>query len=327
MSILGENVNQVNQILPHKNKWAWDLYLKGSANNWVPTEISMQKDVEQWKSDILSENERLLIKRVLGFFACSESLVGNNLLLTVFRFCNDGEIRQYLSRQIFEESIHALTVVYCCDSLNLPIDEIYEAYINIPIVKDKDDFLIKQTGKLYDRDFNINSTEGKKEFIKNLFIYYVLFEGLLFYNSFAALLSLKRRNLMPGLGQQIEYTLRDEAMHVEFGVTLINKLREEGCEIVYDEALDLLSQALDLEYGYIAEMIPNGILGYDKTSGVNYARYLANRRFESLGFKKPFGKFENPFPWLSENIDLSKMKNFFESRVIDYQVGTIVDDM
>lgn len=643
MSILGENLNQVNQILPHKNKWAWDLYLKGCANNWMPTEISMQKDIEQWKSNVLTDDERLLIKRCLGFFACSESLIGNNLLLTVFKYCNDGEIRQYIARQQFEEcyidgtevltttgwkkfqdllesdkiaqytksgnieyvnytnlvnydiddeliefkdgdgkidllvtknhrmigldesgnlvsgladkisyshkrfivagnkigknknlsdwerfliafqadgsfqcgkyrngnhcghitvsfnfkkqrkidrikylcselgfkihesepnehnrftyyiqvpiqyklskqfdwinleevdknwcvefieelknwdgwqysdsecgydstieynidiaqiigvfanykvhraihidnrkktyndlhrlsfhlkknwvsrdtiskskvpytgkvyccsvpssmllvrynkkvmvsgnSLHALTVVYCCDSLNLNVDEIYEAYLNIPTVKNKDDFLIKQTEFLYKSSIDVNEILFRQSFAKMLFIYYVLFEGLLFYNSFAALLSLKRRNLMPGLGQQIEYTLRDEQLHVSFGTQLINKLNDEQQVLHETEANELLNNVVELESSFINEMIPNDLLGFNKNNCFQYLRYLANKRFKDLHLNQPYPDVRNnPLPWLSENIDLSKMKNFFESRVIDYKVGSLVDD-
>lgn len=328
MSILGENVNQVNQILPHKNKWAWDLYLKGCSNNWMPTEISMQKDIEQWKSNVLSDDERLLIKRCLGFFACSESLIGNNILLTIFRYINDGEIRQYLARQQFEESVHSLTVVYCCDSLNLDIAEIYDAYATVKTVKAKDDFLVQHTSTLYNDNFDIKSWAGKYEFVKNLFIYYILFEGLLFYNSFAALLSLKRRNLMPGLGQQIEYSLRDEAVHVEFGVNLINILLSEDNVFRQEEATHFLNEVLLIENSYIKEMIPNGLMGFNVELCETYTKYLANKRFSQLYFEAPFPSVKNnPFPWLSENIDLSKMKNFFESRVIDYKSGVMIDDM
>lgn len=330
MSILGTNVAIVNQILPHKNKWAWDLYLRGCSNNWMPTEISMQKDVEQWKSNILSQDERLIIKRCLGFFACSESLVGNNLLLNVFKYCNDGEIRQYIGRQQYEETLHNLTVVYCCDSLNLDIKEIYEAYINIPIVKAKDDFLMKWTTDT-NHHLDFNKKEDVQSFIRNIFIYYILCEGMLFYSAFTALISLKRRNLMPGLGEQIEYTLRDEATHVEFGTTLFKKLKTENKSVFDKQYIDnltnLVHEALALEIGFIDGILPNGTLGLSRDNLIKYVKYIADRRMEQIDFEPLFKEPQNPFPFLSENIDLPKMKNFFESRVIDYQSGNIVDDL
>ena len=140
--IISDKVATVNQILPHTNKWAWDLFIDGAANNWMPTEVSMAKDIEQWKSGVLSENEKLVVKRCLGFFAGSESLVANNLLLSIFKFVTDAECRQYILRQAYEESLHNLTVVYCCDSLSLDIDEVYQAHMSVPSIKSKDDFTL-----------------------------------------------------------------------------------------------------------------------------------------------------------------------------------------
>ena len=111
-------------------------FLKKLANNWMPTEIRYCNDIKQWKNNEITEDEKLLVKRCLGFFAGSESLVGNNLLLSAFRYVTDAECRQYILRQAFEESLHNLTIVYICDSLDLDIDEVYAAYENIPSIKE-----------------------------------------------------------------------------------------------------------------------------------------------------------------------------------------------
>ena len=156
-NILGKDVAGVNCILPHKHKTAWDLFLKGCANNWMPTEISMADDIKQWKNGDITDDEKLLVKRSLGFFAGSESLVGNNLLLSGFRYITDAECRQYILRQAFEESLHNLTIVYVCDSLDLKIDEVYQAYLNIPSIKAKDDFLKSQESEVYNFLIQIRS--------------------------------------------------------------------------------------------------------------------------------------------------------------------------
>ena len=229
--IISDKVSVVNQILPHVNKWAWDLFIDGAANNWMPTEISMAKDIEQWKSRLLSEDEKLVVKRCLGFFAGSESLVANNLLLSVFKFVTDPECRQYILRQAYEESLHNLTVVYICDSLNLDIGEVYEAYTPIPSIKAKDDFLMNITTDINRPDFNINTIEGKREFLRNIITYYVICEGIFFFSGFAMLLSFNRQNKLPGVGEQIQYTLRDESLHIEFGTKLINRIREDNPKV------------------------------------------------------------------------------------------------
>tara|TARA_R110000751_G_scaffold34953_1_gene86329 strand:+ start:26 stop:1033 length:1008 start_codon:yes stop_codon:yes gene_type:complete len=328
--IISDKVAAVNQILPHTNKWAWDLFIDGAANNWMPTEISMAKDIEQWKGGSLTEDEKLVIKRSLGFFAGSESLVANNLLLSVFKFVTDPECRQYILRQAYEESLHNLTVVYCCDSLGLDIEEVYEAYNSVPSIKAKDVFLMNICTDINRIDFNINTLEGKREFLRNLITYYVICEGIFFFSGFAMLLSFNRQNKLPGVGEQIQYTLRDESLHIKFGIKLINRIREDDPKIwtkaFEKETIDHIDKAMELELDYARDVLPNGILGLNSEMFIDYVQYIANRRLESLNLPSQYEDTKNPFPWMSEIIDLEKCKNFFETRVTEYAVGNIEDD-
>ena len=166
--LLGEEIAGVNQILPHKHKSVWDTFLKSVANNWSPAEINMSTDIKQWKGDDLSDDEKLLVKRCLGFFAGSESLVANNLLLTVAKWVTDAECRQYILRQAYEESLHNWTVVTCCDSFGLKVSEVFEAYQNIESIKAKDDFLMGITTDVNRQGFSTKTSEGKKEFLFGL---------------------------------------------------------------------------------------------------------------------------------------------------------------
>lgn len=330
--INGDDITIVNQILPHKNKWAWDLFLKGAANNWMPTEISMQKDVEQWKnSTVLSDDERLVVKRCLGFFAGSESLVGNNLLLTVYRYITDGECRQYISRQVFEEALHNLTIVYICSSLNLDIKEVYEAYKRIPAIKAKDDFLMSITNDINRQDYTSKNLAGKVELLRNIITYYIICEGIFFYSGFAMLLSFGRQNKLPGIAEQIQYTLRDESLHIQFGTSLTNQICDEYPELWTKEfqqtTISHIEKAVELEVQYAKDVLPRGILGLNSSMFVDYMKFIANRRLEMLRLKPIYNNSTNPFSWMSEVIDLRKMKNFFETRVTEYQVGTLEDDL
>ena len=328
--IISDKVSVVNQILPHVNKWAWDLFIDGAANNWMPTEISMSKDIEQWKSNLLSEDEKNVVKRCLGFFAGSESLVANNLLLSIFKFVTDPECRQYILRQAYEESLHNLTVVYVCDSLNLDIDEVYQAYNSIPSIKAKDEFLMNITTDINRPDFNINTIEGKREFLRNIITYYIICEGIFFFSGFAMLLSFNRQNKLPGTGEQIQYTLRDESLHIKFGAELINRIREDNPKVwtkaFEKETLAHIEMAMELELAYARDVLPTGILGLNSDMFIDYVQFIADRRLTNLGLPSPFGDAQNPFPWMSEIIDLEKCKNFFETRVTEYSVGTLVDD-
>ena len=317
----------VNQILPHVNKWAWDLYKQGKNNNWTPEEVPMTKDIQNWKQPgVISDDEKLLIKRCLGFFAGSESLVGNNLF-TLFKYVTDPECRQYMARQMYEECLHNDTIVYICDSLDLDIDEVYEAYNNIPSIKAKDDFLMNITRGL-GSNIDSKTIEGQRELIKGAFTYWVVCEGTFFFSGFAMLLALSKK--IPGICEQIQYTLRDESLHIQFGTTLLNKIKEQYPD-AWDTTLEQelivnLKAAVDLEVQYARDVLPRGILGLNADMFVDYMQHIANRRLEGLGLSFRYPNDKNPFPWLSETIDLQKQKNFFETKVTDYQNAGALDD-
>lgn len=330
--ILTGDVCQVNAIRPHKNKWAWDLYLKGCANNWRPSEIPMAKDIQQWKAkDVLTEDERLLIKRCIGFFAGAESLVNNNLLINIYGIVRDGECRQYIGRQVYEELVHNEMNCYICDSLNLDVKEVFQAYQNIKAIKIKDDFLMESTRSTKQRQLDETELEYKQRLLTNIFVFYIIAESIFFYSGFAMLLALGRQNKMPGISEQIQYLIRDEQCHIEFGLKLINKIKQDYPEIwtkIYQEKLiDLIKKAVEIELQYVDEVLPRGILGLNKNMFVDYMQFIANRRFESIGLNFRFPKDSNPLSWMSETIELSKNKNFFETRVTEYQVGGIEDDL
>ena len=328
--LLGEEVAGVNQILPHKHKFAWDLFLKGVANNWSPAEVNMSIDVDQWKNDELTDDEKLLVKRCLGFFAGTESLVGNNLLLTVNRWVTDAECRQYILRQAYEESLHNWTIVTCCDSYGLKVKDVYEAYLNIPSIKAKDDFLMEITTNVNRQDFTTRTAEGKKEFLRNLITYYIVCEGTFFFSGFAMLLALGRQNKLPGLSDQIRYTLRDESLHIEFGTFLINTIKKQYPSVwtkkFETETIKHVKKAVELEINYAKDVLPRGILGLNAEMFIDYMHYIGNRRLEGIGIESPFESFNNPFPWLSEVIDATAMTNFFERKVKDYQSSGALED-
>ena len=317
----------VNQILPHKNKWAWDLYKKGKNNNWMPEEIPMTRDIQNWKSDVLSEDEKLVVMRCLGFFAGSESLVGNNLF-TLFRHITDPECRQYMSRQMYEECLHNDTIVYICDSLDLDINEVYEAYQNIPCIKAKDDFLMKITTDLSAVGDAELTTDVVRDIIRGIFIYYIICEGTFFFSGFAMLLAMSEK--IPGVAEQIQYTLRDESLHIQYGTSVLNTSKEQYPEVwtseFESELIDYIQNAVELEKQYAKDVLPRGVLGLNSEMFTDYVHFIANRRLEGLKLNYKYEDANNPFPWLSETIDLSKQKNFFESKVTEYQNAGALDD-
>ncbi len=318
------NCNQVdvNQLMPLKYKWAWEHYLNGCANNWLPTEVAMGKDIELWKSDSLSEDERLVIMRNLGFFSTAESLVGNNIVLAIFKQITNPECRQYLLRQSFEEAVHTHTFHYIVESLALDQSAVFNMYNEVNSIHAKDQFEMRLTEDLLKPDFSTATKEGAQKFLENLIGYYIIMEGLFFYSGFVMILSFHRQNRMTGIGEQFQYILRDETIHLNFGIDLINGIKEENPELwspeFQDHVIDLVRQAVELECQYASDCLPRGILGLTAPMFRDYVQHIADRRLERIGLKALYGS-KNPFPWMSETIDLGKEKNFFETRVTDYQ--------
>ncbi|RCS44650.1 ribonucleotide-diphosphate reductase subunit beta [Bremerella cremea] len=313
----------VNQLMPLKYHWAWEHYLNGCANHWMPTEVPMTKDIETWRSDKLTEDERKVIMRNLGFFSTAESLVGNNLVLAIFKHVTNAEARQYLLRQAFEEAIHSHTFLYVVESLGLNEGEVFNMYHEVPAITQKDEFEMNLTREVLDPDFRTDSYEGIQTFLKNLIGYYIIMEGIFFYTGFVMVLSFHRRNLMTGIGEQFQYILRDETVHLNFGIDLINGIKEENPEVWTEEfqqsIVDLIKEAVELEINYASDCLPNGILGLNRELFRDYVHHIADRRLERIGLAKQFNQPNNPFPWMSETMDLAKEKNFFETRVTEYQ--------
>lgn len=314
-----------NKILPMRYMWAREHYKNGVANNWTPEEIAMHQDVEQWKSGtVLSASERRMILWNLGFFATAESLTANNLVLTVYKHVTNPECRQYLLRQSFEEAVHTDTFIYCCDTLGLDPDEIYTMYETIPSIKQKDDFVVDLTKSIFDPEFTTEGAENIRKFIHDLIGFYVIMEGIFFYAGFAMMLALRRQNKMVGIGQQFEYIMRDESIHLAFGCDLINTIIAENPEVwtheFQQEIIDLIKQSVILEKAYANDACPQGLLGINAQQFCDYVEYIADRRLERINLPKVYYK-ENPFPWMSQSVDLTKEKNFFETRVTEYQTA------
>ena len=317
------NCNQVdvNQLMPLKYKWAWEHYLNGCANAWMPTEVPMGKDIELWKSNQLSADKGLSYSAT-RLFSTAQSLVGNNIVLAIFKRVTNPEVRQYLLRQAFEEAIHTHTFHYIVESLSLDQGEIFNMYNEINTIHAKDQFEMNLTQDIMKEGFTTTTTEGARKFLENLIGYYIIMEGIFFYSGFVMILSFHRQNKLTGIGEQFQYILRDETIHLNFGIDLINSIKEENLELWTPEfqahIVDLIKEAVELEIQYAQDCLPRGILGLTAPMFREYVQYIADRRLERIGLK-PIYQSKNPFPWMSETIDLQKEKNFFETRVTEYQ--------
>ena len=316
----------LNQLVPFKYDWAWQKYLDGCANHWMPQEVNMNADIALWKNpNGLTPDERLIVKRNLGFFSTADSLVANNLVLAVYRLVTNPECRQYILRQAFEEAIHTHAYQYCIESLSMDEGEIFNMYHEVPSVAKKASWGLKYTRELSDPKFNTGTKENDQALLKNLIAFYCCLEGIFFYCGFTQILSMGRRNKMTGTSEQFQYILRDESMHLNFGIDMINQIKFENPGLWTDElkqaSTQMILEATQLEIEYARDTMPRGVLGMNASMIEEYLQFIANRRLVQIGLPEQFVGAENPFPWMSEIMDLRKEKNFFETRVIEYQTG------
>jgi ribonucleoside-diphosphate reductase beta chain len=316
----------VNQLVPFKYKWAWEKYLAGCANHWMPQEVNMTRDIATWKDpNGLTEDERRIIKRNLGFFVTADSLAANNIVLGTYRQITAPECRQYLLRQAFEEAIHTHAYQYIVESLGLDQAEIFNAYHEVPSIRAKDEFLLPYIDALTDPSFKTGTPENDQKLLKSLIVFSCIMEGLFFYVGFTQILAMGRQNKMTGAAEQYQYILRDESLHCNFGIDMINQIKLENPHLwtsaFKDELKILFAEAVELEYKYAEDTMPRGVLGLNAPMFKSYLRYICNRRCMQIGLDALFPNEENPFPWMSEMIDLKKERNFFETRVIEYQTG------
>ncbi|WP_079202678.1 ribonucleotide-diphosphate reductase subunit beta [Pseudomonas sp. CC6-YY-74] len=316
----------LNQLVPFKYDWAWQKYLDGCANHWMPQEVNMNADIALWKTpDGLTDDERRIVMRNLGFFSTADSLVANNLVLAVYRLITNPECRQYILRQAFEEAIHTHAYQYCIESLGMDEGAIFNMYHEIPSVAKKAAWGLKYTRSISDPKFETGTDDTDKELLRNLIAYYCVLEGIFFYCGFTQILSMGRRNKMTGVAEQFQYILRDESMHLNFGIDVINQIKIENPHLwdaaMKDEATQMILEGTQLEIEYARDTMPRGVLGMNAAMMEDYLKFIANRRLTQIGLKEEYPGTSNPFPWMSEIMDLKKEKNFFETRVIEYQTG------
>lgn len=314
----------LNQIKPFGHPWAWDKYRIENSNHWLPQDIQMTTDIGQWKDpNGFTPQERLVIERNLGFFVTADSLASNNIVLGTYRHITSPEARLFLLRQAYTEVVHTEAYTYIVESLGLDEDKIFNAYINVPCIKDKDEFLIPFINRLCDPFFKTGTPEDDQKFFESLFVFACIMEGLFFTIGFVQILALGRVNKLPGASQQYQYIMRDEGNHCNFGIDMMNQIKIEQSEIwtagLQSNLISLMDIGVYLECQYAIETMPTGFLGMNADMYCQYVKFMANRRLNQVGLYSKYKGVENPFPWMSEMMDLSKEANFFERKPIAYQ--------
>ncbi|PIR04459.1 MAG: ribonucleotide-diphosphate reductase subunit beta [Candidatus Magasanikbacteria bacterium CG11_big_fil_rev_8_21_14_0_20_39_34] len=326
--INGEDADVI-QLYPMRHTFAWDAYNVGNSNHWLPTEITMQNDIEQWRaSDVLTDDERSAFKTVLGFFTTADSIAANNIVIAMYKHVTSPECRMYLLRQAYEEAIHTHAYQYIVESLGLDEGEIFNMYREVDAIYNKASFILSFNEGIFDSNFKTGTFESDQKFLENVCIFSLILEGIFFYSAFAVILGFHRQNKMVGSAEQIQYIMRDESQHLNFGINIINTIKEEQPELWTPEfqqkIVNNIREAVNLEVEFATSVFPKGIFGMNAEGFRQYIQHIADRRLARVGLPLQYN-VPNPFPWMSESIDLNKEKNFFETRVTEYQVGGTLD--
>lgn len=319
-------------LLPLKYTWAYDLYGKMKANHWEPEDIQMQKDIEQWQGNDLTDSERWIIRMGIGYFSAAEGIVGDNVLHVIREKVTAPELKLVLGRHAHEENIHADSLLYMISSLGINPHECEAMFEQIPTIKKKNEFITNISHNVR-REMDLTDPENKRLFAKNVFLFGQCMEGTQFYGLFGMILSLYRQNKFPGIGQMFRYTLRDESNHIELLRNLFMDLISENMEIwteeFKNELVDTMRQAIVLEKEFINDCLPVSQVGLNANEFCQYIDFIADRRLEGVGLNPLNPGVQNPFPWLAETMDIKKEANFFEQRVTEYQKASAlsaVDD-
>jgi len=311
-------------VLPLKYHDAYRLYKQMKANHWEPDVIDMTKDCTQWNTGALSPKERWIIEMGVGYFSAAEGIVGDSVLHVVEENLTAAELKHAALRWIAEESIHMDSLLHIIGSLNIDLDEVTAKFQDIPSIRKKNDFITRQMPELK-MGIDLTKTENKRKFAKAIFGITQVMEGTQFYALFGMILSLHRQNKMTGIGQMFQYTLRDESNHIALGRYLLTELFKENPDIrdeaFEQELLEFMREGVALEKEFVLDCLPEDTVGMTQRDFLNYVDFNADRRLASLGLPTLSNVKANPFTWLDEVMFLKKEKNFFETRVTEYQTG------
>lgn len=322
MPLLGKATPQDYNLHPPLYPWARDLYNQAVANTWYPHEIPLKQDLEDFET--MTDDEKHAVSFVMAFFNPAELMVNRVLALGVYPYLKSAECHLYLAKQMWEEANHSVAFEYVLETLPLDREKIYNVHDVTPSMKAKEDFIDKYMSRMADERYDIETPEGKKEFIRNLVAYNIVMEGIWFYSGFMTMLSFRQRNLLRNFGSMIDWVLRDESLHLKFGMNLILNILEENPDLLTEEFAEEIKQIIltgvELENGYNHSLFPNGILGLNADYVNQYVQYVADRRLEELGFT-PHYNVSNPAKWMTTATDVYQLVNFFEAQNTSYEVN------
>lgn len=311
----------INQLAPFKYPWAWEFFLNANRNHWTPLDINMTRDVHDYAHRLTLE-EKHVYENVLAYLTTSDILAMRNIGLAVMEKMTAPELQIYQARQVYEEALHTWTYQHCIESIGLDQGEIYNRYRVIPAINQKIQLANSKMNSILRADIDLNDKDELENFVMSYLFFAGVFEGCWFYNGFSPIFALQRRGLMTGTAEQLQYIMRDEVLHCAFGIRVVNQIiLENNVKLDPKKIASMWQEAEACEMDYANFILRDPIIGYTADDHINQFRYIANRRAKSLKLEAPFPGAENTLKWLDEQANMRKEKNFFETRVTEYQTG------
>ena len=311
----------INQLAPFRYPWAWEYFLNANKNHWTPLDINMTQDVHDYNHKLTLE-ERHIYENVVAYLTTSDILAMRNIGLAVMEKMTAPELQIYQARQVFEEAMHTWTYQHCIETIGLDQGEIYNRYRVVPEINQKIQIANKRLSSVLRSDIDLTDQDELNNFVLAYTFFAGIFEGCWFYNGFSPIFALQRRGLMKGTAEQFQYIMRDEVMHASFGIRVVKQIMAEN-KVTLDpkDIREMWDESEAAEIGYANYLLPDPILGYSAEDHIEQFRYIANRRAKQLHMEEPFPGAVCALPWLDEQANIRKEKNFFETRVTEYQTG------
>ncbi len=320
--ILGTGISQGLLLKPVTYPWAYDLYHQAVANTWFPNEIQLGEDLSDFSR--MTPDERAALTHLMSYFNPNELLVNKALAFGVYPYVNAAECHLYLAKQMWEEANHCMAFEYVLETFPIDREAAYSSHVTVPSMAAKEEFEVRYIRRMTQATLDITTAAGKQDFVRNLVAYNVILEGIWFYSGFLVALSFRQRNLLRNFASLIDWVVRDESLHLKFGINLILTVLEENPEIATDEFADeirgMILDAVEMEAAYNRDLLPRGILGMNADYLNQYVEYLADRRLEELGFEPEY-RVANPAKWMATANDTLQLVNFFEATNTSYEVN------
>lgn len=321
--LVGKASPEDYNLHPSQYPWAYDLYNQAVRNTWFPHEIALKEDLEDWAK--MTEDERHAVEFLVSFFNPSELIVNRSIALGIYPHLKSAECHLYLAKQMWEEANHCVAFEYVLQTFPIDRERAFSLHEQVPSMKDKEAFVNKYMKRMTEDDLDVSTPEGKKDFVRNLVATNIVMEGIWFYSGFMVALSFRQRNQLRNLGSLINWVIRDESLHLKFGINLVHNILEETPELVTpefaEEIKNIVIEGVDLETSFNKDLFPRGILGLNADYVNQYVQYVADRRLIELGLDKHYNA-TNPAKWMSTATDVFELVNFFESQNTNYEVDS-----